>query len=591
MQQKVMFEIDNIQKINLSDYEEDEFGIAKLTFLSTDRNSHDYIFTEEVLRKYSSTALGKWVTADMTKRIDCGTHTDNQIIVGRIPENQEIDFFYDEKGNLRVAVDAVISKIYSKNFCDIFVNDNERSVSMEAIIETENENENLVTSFKILTITVLGHGYNPSVPKSNIVFTRFSDYRADVFYNKMSFSDLTPLQQFTQKRKENLIKQKKWKNFKVDKSKKSLSNKPWGEIDKSALRDKIMKAGNRETLVKSVYMLVEKGWEQAPSQHLKYPVMCFVGDTLVYNKGGLSSALAYAKKEKEISVIKKISKIYKNLNLNEDKEDTIKMTKIKFSAVNIGNIWCKIYDYIHQKDSCNKYCIEGIYEQDNQKFAILKDKEGILYRLDFSLTEEGMNFSERVIEVQQEFIETDRLMKFAEPPNVLKYKSFDDEEDEYEDDEYESDNQDNKIEDSIEDNEEEEISIEKMKKRMFKLQKDIKNKEDIIMEYNNKISNMEKEIRSLREFKANSENEQKEKIVNQLMSEIKFGISSEKFEEFKKMGMKCSFADISGWTNKVKSYCFENGIMPKTKSNDGIFRFSNPVCNEKPISSETWNWK
>ena len=69
-----------------------------------------------------------------------------------------------------------------------------------------------------------------------------------------------------------------------------------------------MEASNRDSLVKDVYMLVEDGWEDAPSEHLKYPVMCFDGDTLVYNRDGLASALGYANKEKETTVVTKVEK-------------------------------------------------------------------------------------------------------------------------------------------------------------------------------------------------------------------------------------------------------------------------------------------
>lgn len=579
MQKKVKFEVDNIQKINLADYEEDEFSIARLTFLSSVENSHGYIFTEEVLRKYSSTALGKWVTADMTRMVDCGTHTDNQIIVGRIPENQEIDFFYDDEGNLRVAVDAVISKIYSGNFCDIFVNDNERSVSMEAFIETDEEDEDLVTSFRILTITVLGHSYNPSVPKSNITFTRFSEQEANAFYNKVSNSDLTPLQQFAQNRKESMEKQKPWKTFKVDKSKEALSNKPWGKIDKSALRDEIMKAKNRATLVKSVYMLVEDGWEEAPSQHLKYPVMCFEGDTLVYNKGGLSSALGYAKKENETTVITKINKIYKKLGLDQEEEDKTKMAEIKFAAVNIDDLWSKLYDAINKKADW-RYCIEGIYEEDNKKFVILKDRDCTLYRLDFSLTEEGLTLADEIVKVQKEFIETDTMMKFAEPEDVEKYKTFAEDDSESDD---ENDNDDDEPEDGNDDDKAE-MSAEEMKTEMARLQEDNENKDNIIMECKNKMSEMETELAELREFKNSIEEKEKAKTVEQVMSEVKDYMSSEKYNEFRDKGLKCEMSEISGWTNAVKAFCFENGKQFK-KQNDGVWRFSAPTNTQKTKKS------
>lgn len=580
MQKKVKFEVDNIQKINLADYEEDEFSIARLIFLSSVENSHGYIFTEEVLRKYSSTALGKWVTADMTRMVDCGTHTDNQIIVGRIPENQEIDFFYDDEGNLRVAVDAVISKIYSGNFCDIFVNDNERSVSMEAFIETDEKDEDLVTSFRILTITVLGHSYNPSVPKSNITFTRFSEQEANAFYNKVSNSDLTPLQQFAQNRKESMDKQKPWKTFKVDKSKEALSNKPWGKIDKSALRDEIMKAKNRATLVKSVYMLVEEGWEEAPSQHLKYPVMCFEGDTLVYNKGGLSSALGYAKKENETTVITKINKIYKNLGLDQDgKEEDTKMAEIAFAAVDIGDMWGKMWDALHAKypdgDWGSVYRIDGIYEEDNKKFAVIHHKdEDAKYRLDFSLTEEGLTLADEIIKVELEIVETDEVKKFAEPENVNKYKKFEDCGcDEGEDDDH--DDGDKEVE----------MSVDEMKAEMARLQEDNENKDNIIMECKNKMSEMETELAELREFKNSIEEKEKAKTVEQVMSEVKDYMSSDKYNEFRDKGLKCEMSEISGWTNAVKAFCFENGKQSK-KQNDGVWRFSAPISNNSNSQSQ-----
>ena len=97
-----------------------------------------------------------------------------------------------------------------------------------------------------------------------------------------------------------------------------------------------MEAENKTELVKACYMLVEDGWEEAPSEKLKYPVMEIKGNTLVYNRYGLSSALAYAKQEKEQTVINKVEAIYKKLDLEEtDGKEEKKMSEIEFSAVNI----------------------------------------------------------------------------------------------------------------------------------------------------------------------------------------------------------------------------------------------------------------
>lgn len=327
MKRNIKFAIDNIQKIHLEDYSEDEFAIARMGFLSTRPNSHELNISEDVLRQSAPSVLGKWVVADMTAIIDAGTHTDNQTIVGRVPENQTVEFVKDDDGYLRAYVDTIISKVYARDYCAMFEGDNDRAVSVEMMVETSEEDENKVLSFRIVGVTTLGHAIRPSCPQSNITFTRFSEEDANAFFNKVHKNSLTALEQFAESRKKLMAESK---SYKIDKSKEAMSEKAWGDVDKTELRNKIMEAKNRSTLVKAVYMLVEDGWEDAPSEHLKYPVMCFEGDTLVYNKGGLASALGYAKKEEETAVVNKINKIYKNLGLDQDGKEDAKMSEIDF---------------------------------------------------------------------------------------------------------------------------------------------------------------------------------------------------------------------------------------------------------------------
>lgn len=109
---------------------------------------------------------------------------------------------------------------------------------------------------------------------------------------------------------------KKGPALKVDKSKGSVSTKAWGSVDKTSLRNKILGASNAGSLVHDVYLLVESGWESAPSEHLKYPVMEAKGDTLVYNRGGLGAALQRAEAQNETGVVSKIHGIYKKLGIS-----------------------------------------------------------------------------------------------------------------------------------------------------------------------------------------------------------------------------------------------------------------------------------
>ncbi len=109
--------------------------------------------------------------------------------------------------------------------------------------------------------------------------------------------------------------------LKVDKSKEKLSQKSWGDVDKTSLMHKVMESSNRGALVHDVYMLVEEGWEEHPSSSLKYPVMQIIGDTLVYNRYGLSAALQRAEGQGESSVVSKVKGIYNKMGIGGDEKN------------------------------------------------------------------------------------------------------------------------------------------------------------------------------------------------------------------------------------------------------------------------------
>lgn len=330
MEKLVNFAVDTIQQVQFDDYDEKEFAIAKVGFLSTRPNGHGLEISEDVLRECASTVLGKWMVAKMNwLGTDATTHVPSEQIMGSFPKDQDVEFVEDDDGYLRAYATAVISKRYAKDYCKMFDDDNERAVSVEMSVITENgENMNdKVMSLNIVGVTTLGKDVAPSCPESDVTFIRFSQEDADAYFNKMNEHNLTPLKKFAKENNENMAE-----TYKIDKSKEALSDKAWSDVDKAAMRDKIMEAENKATLVKAVYMLVEDGWEEAPSEHLKYPVMELKGDTFVYNRDGLASALGYAKKENETTVVNKIEKIYKKLGLDETEGKEEKMSdKVEFN--------------------------------------------------------------------------------------------------------------------------------------------------------------------------------------------------------------------------------------------------------------------
>lgn len=256
------------------------------------------------------------------------------------------------------------------------------------------------------------------------------------------------------------------------------------------------------------------------------------------------------------------------------------MAEIAFAAVNIGDMWGKMSDALHERypdgDWGSVYRIDAIYEQDNKKFAIIHRKdEDIKYRLDFSLTEEGIKLADEIVKVKLEIVETDDVKKFAEPENVEKYKKF-------EDCGCEDDNDDD-------DNEHEtEMSVDEMKAEMAKMKSDIEERDNIIMEKDKKMGEMEKELSELREFKKTCMEKEKMSAIESIMSEVKEFMSEEKYKELREEGIACDFSQIDAWSNKVKAFCFESG-KKSTKKDMGVFSFAAPIHeNEQKKSRSVW---
>lgn len=543
MQKEIKFAVEEIKRVEFSDYEEQEYSIARLGFLSTRPNSHEIGISEDVLKASAPSVLGKWIVADVQWG-DATTHTDAEHIVGIVPKEQEVEFVEDDDGYLRAYVDGIISKRYAADFCDIFAKDNERAVSIEAKFEMD-EDDN-ASAFDIKGVTVLGKNVRPSCPESDITFVRFSEQDAEACYGKWQHgSASSALKKFAEERKQSMADDKK---LKVDKSKDALSETAWGDVDKSVLRDKIMAASNRATIVKSTYMLVESGWEDAPSEHLKYPVMEIKGDTLVYNRYGLASALAYAKQEGESAVVKKIEKIYKSLGLESDGKEEKMAKEIEFAAVNIGDLWGRLWSIMSEMNHWD-YSINGIYEEDNQKFAILVDRDQKLYRLDFSLTEDGLTAADEVVEVKQEFTETDNIKKFAEPENVADYRFA--------------------AKTNPDDKGEGKMSEDEMMAKIDQLSKDVEDRDHIIME-------KDAELEELRKFKEVAIAKETACAVEAVMAEVRPFVSDEQFAAFREEGLACTDGNLDAWSNKVKATCFSEVKKVVKKDEAGVLTFAMP---------------
>ena len=573
MRKEVKFENDSELK-DFQEYDENKLAIAKICVLSTAPNSHQLNISEEVLRRDIGTIRGNFLVADMMYG-DATTHTPNEVPVGYFLPNEDIEFEEVEKDGMKIVkawAYAVLSKRYASAAYEMFVQDNHRATSIEMTVETPEDDEHEVLSFNAFGSTILGKTVAPSCKDAEMSLVRFAE-EANIFFDKKRDS-INSLKQFVEERKKKMAEKK---IYKVDKTKEAMSTSSWSEVDKTELRNKIIKAKNAATLVKSVYLKVDEDWSSAPSERLHYPVMQFKGDTLVYNRNALSNALARAVQNNEDAVIDKINKIYKNLGLDQDgKEEDAKMAEIAFAAVDIGDMWAKLWDALHAKypdgDWGNVYRIDGIYEEDNKKFAIIYHKdEDTKYRLDFSLTEEGLTLADEIVKVELEIVETDEVKKFAEPENATKYKKFEDDDSDDEDDEGEDD-----------DDKSVEMSTDEMKDKMAQMQKDIEEKENIIME-------KDRELEELREFKRGVEEKEKMMAVEVILSEVNEFMSEDSIKSLREEGKALSKDQIDAFANKVKAQAFEFSANTKKNKKTDVWSFAAPNNFKENKSKSVWD--
>ncbi len=554
MQKDVKLENDGELK-EFQEYSKDKLAIAKVCVLSTAPNSHELNISEEVLRRDIGSIRGNFLVAHMVNG-DARSHDAEEVPVGYFIPDKDIEFEEVEENGQKIVkawAFAVLSKQYAKEAYNMFVDDNHRATSIEMKVELADD-EHEVLSFDAYGSTILGLSVRPSCKDAEISLVRFAE-QAQEFFEQQSDS-LSQLKNFVEERKQSMAE--KYVNHPINTSKDAVYT---GEWDGDEAKKNLVKEKNYKTLAPKVCLRLEEGWEDREVTKLGYPVMGLYDGEWRYSTKALSSALAYAKQNDETEVVNKIEAIYKKLDLEDDSErkEDKKMAEIEFSAVDIGDMWGRLYSAMREARNW-EYGIQGIYEEDNQKFAILVDDAKNLYRLDFSLTEDGLTLADEVVEVKQEFTEADNIKKFAEPDNVVEYRLADCGHD---DDEHE-----------------EEMSADDMKARIAQLEKDIEDRDNIIMGQNS-------ELETLRQFKKDVEDKEKAISVEAIMAECKEYMSDDCYKQMREEGMSCEFADVDAWANKVKAYCFSAVKKTPKKEKTDVFTFAAPV--EKKEHKGLWD--
>lgn len=550
MQKQLSFSLDDISLFE--DDDNQDFALVKMSFLSSGGGMNHCSISEDVLKQNAPTVLGKFITGNYDKwRDDTRGHEDEPQIFGYVPPNSKVTF--DEKDGRTFAIaEGVISKLYATPIVQMFQKDNKRSVSCEFTANMGNEQvdgDTPIESFDIRAITILGKNIAPACKGADIEVMKFSEQDAENYYNNR-YDTLSELQKFSERRKQEFMADK---TYKVNKT--ELKDTAWGDVDKTALRNAVMGAKNKATLVHDVYALVEDGWEDSPSEHLKYPIMQLSGDTFYYNRYGLASALAYTKKENETSVVSKIEKLYKKFNLDDEEGENKEMAEEKFE-IEGREAWGEVIDEVEKHEG------KGVYVDSVEKDHIIYTKDKVRYRVDAD------------VEVGKDDKKVHASIHWDTAKKDADQKEFEDDKKKYpEDDAHSTDKKDDKEvekDDKVAKDEEKKMSLDanadmaayydmlETETDEYKaLAKRVLEDEDrgLVMQ---DVLKMAHECGELREFKDAKMCEMRDMECNKVMAEVKEDLTDEQFKCMQDECMACKYEDVSGIANKYRAMAYAN---------------------------------
>lgn len=558
----------SIKDINLFKNDEDvDFALGEVWLLAEGNNSHKNPVDIEILKRDAHTMLGKFLVADYSKwDEDVTTHTNQQQIIGYFPKDGKIEF-REKDGKTFAVYEVLISKLYATPVYMLFKEHNFRNVSAEfsAVEGDEDEQGNKpILGIMFHGCTILGLDYQPSCEGAEMSVKRFSTDADNYYRNKAK----TTLERFSEERRLKMAV-----TYKVNKT--ELKDTAWGDVDKTSLRNKIMDASNKASLVKDVYALVEDGWEDAPSEHLKYPLMQLIGDTFYYNRGALSSALAYAKQENVQLVINKVESLYKKFNLDENKKEK-EMSEKKFDELEGREVYAEVERIVKSKLG-DHFFVDDIEDDkvvvtDEQtkvrydipaKIEVGEDDKSIKADIDFDKKKES--------EDQKEMEKQEEVFAKGETKDNNKQNGKEVADDKKKMAEVQK-------EMSLDTNAYAGAILEMLKAETAEQRAEAKKlcepygecDESIVME---QIEEMCNQMSELKAFKEEVLSERKDAEVKRVLAQVKQDMDAEAYKELEEKSQDVTFENVEQFKKEAKAFAFDNPAKnKKTKKNDDVIR-------------------
>lgn len=298
MQKLLDFEINDVKLERLID---DTTALVKLRIVTEGPNKHNLPISIDVIKEAAERSLrGKPILATYSGwKGDLEGHKRPQDSepIGYIIETQNFEYLDTPTGKALFALGLLWKRYAPYQAESIYDGENHsKSVSMEISVDSlidENNSSAGIASMSFLGICVLGQSYPPASPQANLTMLTFSEMKEK--YEMMFAMNSININNSAEK---------------------SVKSKTWSNPGRS-LYSKLMKQPNVNSLIKEAYLVTESGWEEHPSESLKFPHHSIKDNELVVNVAGCRAALQRAKQfNLSGEAMEHLKKHYKELNLD-----------------------------------------------------------------------------------------------------------------------------------------------------------------------------------------------------------------------------------------------------------------------------------
>lgn len=290
-------------------------------------NAHNLPIKLDTIKAAQETLKNKPLVAGFNG-FDFEGHEVDEVLIGYFPESSHMHYV-EKNGKTYLVAEAIMPKLYAKWAYDIFQRDKNKSVSMEIEVldfeelypDDPDNDETEIKKFIFNAVTVLGADHMPACEGASATMVKFSKESAKKIYDKHLTSQSIKKKYFE---KEMSVETDDTtymeKDIKINNNKESaIDSESWSNPGKS-LYEPLLNSDNKRSLLNEAYLIVESGYEDAPSEHLKYPHHTIKGSELVLNVKGVVAAFQRASQEGIVSgkVKEHLLRHYRELGLSTE---------------------------------------------------------------------------------------------------------------------------------------------------------------------------------------------------------------------------------------------------------------------------------